>query len=101
MEETGVEAEMVSVLSFRHTHQSQWGRDDLYFVCRMKPVMNEDGSLPTPVPQEGEISEARWITFEECKESVGEGSDTPHPVMERVLRVVELGDGEGGGDIQR
>jgi len=101
LEETGVECEEGgTVLSFRHTHGSQFGRSDLYFVVRLKPKVDENGELPTPVPQAGEISEALWLPLSTFKESVSPSSSTPHPVMQRVLQVMEQKGGQGEGDIQ-
>ncbi len=90
LEETGVAAKFQTVLSFRHTHGMQFGRSDLYFVCRLKPV---DGSQ-IPVPQAGEIESAKWVPLGEYVDLVSEGGETPHPVMRRVLDVVTMSDGE-------
>ena len=102
LEETGVPVVFKSVLSFRHTHNSQFGRDDLYFVCRVEVKDKDklkDGVLPDTTPQEGEISEVKWVPLSDYKNMVKPDGENPHPVMQRVLEVVE-GGGEGEGDIQ-
>ncbi|GMI03447.1 hypothetical protein TrRE_jg6579 [Triparma retinervis] len=100
MEETGVKAEARGVLAFRHTHGSQFGRSDLYFICRMEAKTKGDGQLQVPVPQEGEIREARWITVEEFRRTVEEDAAKPHPVMQKVMEIMSSDGGSGSLDIQ-
>jgi len=68
MEETGVPTKFTSVLSVRHTHGMQFGRSDLYFVCRLEPVeeVDEDGTvrIPEPVADASEIAARSVDTFE-------------------------------------
>ena len=52
-EETGVVAEFRSLLAARHQHGAAFGRDDLYFVCLLRPVTSEI------TIDEEEIEEAR------------------------------------------
>lgn len=59
LEETGVEAEFVSVLTFRHQHNFRYGCSDWYYICLMKAV----GGAINPCPQE--IAECRWMDIEE------------------------------------
>ena len=66
-EETGINCRFVGVLGMRHTHAMQFGRSDLYFICRMEAVPNEDGSMPEPTPQAGEIEACRWLPLREFK----------------------------------
>ena len=99
-EETGIDCRFKSVLSFRHTHGLQFGRSDLYFVCRLEPieVENDDTKemeIPEPVAQKGEIAAASWIPFSQYRDMVDNG-DNPHPMMQKVL---ELFDAEN--DIRR
>lgn len=54
-EEVGVRSEFVSVLAFRHQHGVAWGRDDLYFICRMRALSTDIRIDPR------EISEATWM----------------------------------------
>ena len=91
LEETG---NFQSVLAFRHTHNLQFGRSDLYFVCRLTPVEGKDkyGNvvIPEPVPEAGEIEKTAWLPFDEYKAMVkGQDGGTGHPVMQHVLRVFE------------
>lgn len=58
-EETGVEAEFMSVLTFRHQHNFRYGCSDWYYICVMKPV----GGDIKPCPQE--IAECRWMDIDE------------------------------------
>ncbi|MDC7223669.1 MAG: NUDIX domain-containing protein [Spirochaetales bacterium] len=58
-EETGIQTEFQSLVCFRHAHAYQFGKSDIYFVCRLKPVSQEITADPR------EIHEARWIDVEE------------------------------------
>ncbi|MBK35652.1 MAG: DNA mismatch repair protein MutT [Gemmatimonadetes bacterium] len=54
-EETGVDAEFVSLVCFRHWHGYRYGKSDIYFVCRLKPLSHE------VTIQAEEIAEALWM----------------------------------------
>jgi 8-oxo-dGTP pyrophosphatase MutT (NUDIX family) len=54
-EETGVEAEFISVISFRHLHNFRYGCSDWYFVCLMKPITEEIKPCPH------EIGGCKWV----------------------------------------
>lgn len=58
-EEVGVRSEFVSVLAFRHQHGVAWGRDDLYFICRMRALSSDITLDPR------EISDAAWMAPDE------------------------------------
>jgi ADP-ribose pyrophosphatase YjhB (NUDIX family) len=64
-EETGVEAEFVSLVCFRHWHGYRYGKSDIYFVCKLKPLSEE------LTIQEDEIAEALWMPVEEYLEAEG------------------------------
>merc|ERR1712048_622514 len=58
-EETGIDAEFVRVVSFRHQHNTVFGRSDFYFVVQMHArslEINMDVS---------ELSECRWMALQE------------------------------------
>lgn len=92
-EETGIECRFKSVLSFRHTHGLQFGRSDLYFVCRLEPIeIIDEGGLnerkcPEPVAQSGEIAAAAWVPFQEYRDMVN--GENPHPMMQKVLELFD------------
>lgn len=98
MEETGVPCNFVSVVSFRHTHNLQFGRSDLYFMCRLQPIeeVDEDGNaiIPTPFPQADEIEKAEWVPMEEYKDMIS--GDDGHPMMSHIVDIYEQ-----GADIER
>lgn len=54
LEETGIRTEFVSLLSFRHMHKYNWGIDDLYFACLLRPLNTDIRVNPA------EIAEAKW-----------------------------------------
>merc|ERR1740139_1140038 len=81
-EETGIRAHFQSVLGVRHSHGMQFDRSEMYFVCRLKAV--EDGSgIPTPVAEEGEISDAIWLSLDEYRKIV----DELHPMMRHIMKL--------------
>lgn len=83
-EETGIEAEGLSLISLRHTHNMQFGRSDMYIIARLKPKPNQK----PPVAQEGEIAACEWIPFEEYRRMVQPDGESPHPMMAEILQVV-------------
>jgi len=54
-EETGIETEFEALVCFRHWHGYRFGKSDIYFVCRLRPLTTEI------VMQEDEIAECRWL----------------------------------------
>lgn len=54
-EETGVNTEFVSIVGFRLWHLERFGKSDVYFVCRLRPLTH------TITRQESEIAEAIWM----------------------------------------
>ena len=100
-EETGIQCQFLSVLGVRHTHGTQFGRSDLFFVCRLEPIPNQDGKMPEPIPQEGEIEVASWLPLDEYRNMVSsDDSKIGHPMMIQVMKIVDQGDGKET-DIQR
>lgn len=60
-EETGIEAEFISVLSFRHQTEFRYGCADFYFSCLMKPTRpNQEIRLC-----EQEIGAGQWMEIDE------------------------------------
>lgn len=98
MEETGIACKFQSVISFRHTHNLQFGRSDLYFMCRLEPIEeideNGDAIIPKPIPQVGEIEKAEWIPFQDYKDMIS--GDNGHPMMRHIVDIFER-----SADIQR
>mmetsp|Transcript_31821 Transcript_31821/g.48805 ORF Transcript_31821/g.48805 Transcript_31821/m.48805 type:complete len:368 (+) Transcript_31821:125-1228(+) len=92
LEETGVHCNFHSVLSVRHTHGLQFGRSDLYFMCRLEPVeeVDDEGNavIPEPVAQENEIERVAWIPLAEYKEMIN-NPERAHPTMQRVMEVYD------------
>ena len=54
-EETGVETEFVSVLSFRHKLKFRFDCSDFYFICVMRPLSEDIDHCPQ------EIAQCRWL----------------------------------------
>ena len=100
-EETGIRTRFLSVLGVRHTHGLQFGRSDLYFVCRLEPILDANGKVAQPIPQEGEIEAAAWVPLEEYKAMVNNpDSKIGHPMMKQIMKLADQGD-HNEYDIQR
>ncbi len=54
-EETGIDTEFEALTCFRHIHHLNFGKSNLYFICRLKPVTFEI------TIDEHEIEEALWM----------------------------------------
>ena len=91
-EETGIDTVFDGVLGVRHTHGMQFKRSDLFFVCRLSPLLDDDGSLPEPVPQSGEIEDACWLPVDEYREMVNsDDENVRHPMMQQIMKLVDQG----------
>lgn len=55
LEETAVKTEFDSLVCFRHWHSYRYGKSDIYFVCRLRPLSFEI------TIQEEEIAESLWM----------------------------------------
>ncbi|MCD6397135.1 MAG: NUDIX domain-containing protein [Spirochaetaceae bacterium] len=58
-EETGISSKFLSLNCFRHWHGYRYGKSDIYFVCRLKPLSFEIKIDHT------EISEAIWMPVDD------------------------------------
>lgn len=74
LEETGIECDFESILSFWHRHELKWGKSDLYYVCMLRPKMLELDICPV------EISAATWMHIDEFL------ANEDHPLITKVLR---------------
>ena len=59
LEETGVRAEFQSIACFRHWHGYRYGKSDIYFVGRLRPLSREI------TMQADEIQECLWLPVNE------------------------------------
>lgn len=85
-EETGLKTTLDSVLGFRHSHNSQFGRSDIYVVCKMSLV---DVSEKTLKLDSDEILEAKWMTLDEL-EAVNKA-----PLLKIIIDILRAGEGVG------
>ncbi|XP_061346737.1 nudix hydrolase 10-like [Gastrolobium bilobum] len=58
-EETGIDTEFMEVLAFRESHNSFFGKSDLFFLCKLRPLSSDIKK------QDLEIEAAKWMPFEE------------------------------------
>ncbi len=89
-EETGIEAELKSVLTFRHSHNIQFGRSDIYVVCMMNL---KDANLSLKLDGD-EILEAKWMSLDEL-ETVNKA-----PLMKVVIDILRGGDNKQPGLVE-
>ncbi len=75
LEETGIETEFLSLNCFRHWHGYRYGKSDIYFVCRLKPLTFAISIDPR------EIANARWIPVSEYLDD----PDT-HPFNRKIVQ---------------
>ncbi|MCO5594644.1 hypothetical protein L7F22_048677 [Adiantum nelumboides] len=69
-EETGVDTEFVEVFGFRQSHDAAFGKSDLFFLCKLRPLSSEI------VLQESEIEAAQWMPLEDYKSQDFNSSST-------------------------
>ena len=96
LEETGIKTNFDSIIGFRQTHGLAHGRSDLFFVCRLHPVEEQDENgnalIPEPVVQEDEIERAEWVPLSEYRAMVrGENGGPGHPMMVHVIEALDAG----------
>ncbi|PSR96466.1 Nudix hydrolase [Actinidia chinensis var. chinensis] len=58
-EETGIETQFLEVLAFRQSHNSFFGKSDLFFVCMLRPLSWDIQK------QDSEIEAATWMPLED------------------------------------
>ena len=63
LEETGIKTAFESLVCFRHWHGYRYGKSDIYFVCRLRPLSKKI------TIQEEEISQCQWMPVEKYLEA--------------------------------
>lgn len=63
LEETGVQSCFEALVCFRHWHGYRYGKSDIYFVCRLRPLSQEI------TMQTDEIQECLWMPVQEFLDS--------------------------------
>ena len=81
-EETGIKTEFEAIVCFRHWHGYRYGKSDIYFVARLKPL-SENITM-----QEEEIAECLWMPVDEFL-----SSNTIHLFNKTIVRAAILSDG--------
>lgn len=61
LEETGIEADFIGVITFRHQHKFRHNCSDFYFICLMHPS-NPDQKIN---PCQQEIADCQWMDLDE------------------------------------
>ena len=84
-EETGVKATFERILTVRHSHNIQFGRGDVYVICRLglgvaDGVKDVNEQMKIVVDQE--IENAKWIPLTEFKNT------NKHPMLACVADIL-------------
>jgi 8-oxo-dGTP pyrophosphatase MutT (NUDIX family) len=88
LEETGIASEFLYLSSLRHWHGYRYGKSDIYFVARLRPLSYDI----SPDPEE--IEEAMWVPVQEYLES-----EYTHDFNRMIVRTALDGPGLGPGAI--
>ena len=94
-EETGVRTEFCALVCFRHWHGYRYGKSDIYFVCRLRPLSDRI------VIQEEEIAECLWMPVEEylgAEQISTFNKEIVRAARDSVGGVPRQGEGYGEGD---
>lgn len=76
LEETGVRASFVEVLSFRHSRSlPPYGRSDMYVICRMNAMSEE-------IFIDDEIADAKWMELSEFL------SNNKYPMLTPIAKIL-------------
>lgn len=87
LEETGIEARMSGILCIRQAHRSNADTSDMFFVCKMKPLLEHSDDAIQWKRQETEIADIRWMSVKDyCKQDRWQGSPLYETLNDCVLR---------------
>ena len=90
-EETGIKSVFQEVLTVRHSHNIQFGRSDIYVICKMALADSTGaaagaGGKGMEIKIDGnEIEEAQWITLRDYR------AHTAHPMLQTVADMLLAG----------
>ena len=91
-EETGVLSSFTSVLTVRHSHNIQFGRSDVYVVCKLSLGRNNNQldsiEKQMEITVDQEIDNAKWVPLSEFK------ALNKHPMLACVADIL-LADAPG------
>jgi len=86
LEETGIEAAMSGILCIRQAHRSNGDTSDMFFVCKMTPVLGPNQKIKWK-RQETEIADISWMSVQEyCDQDRWQGSPLYETLNDCVLR---------------
>ncbi|KAH9503889.1 nudix (nucleoside diphosphate linked moiety X)-type motif 8 [Bulinus truncatus] len=85
-EETGVDAEYVCVIAFRHMHKYRHGCSDFYYACLLKPLSTDIKACPQ------EIEECKWMKLDEYS-SLENISEVNKYFVKRYREIISTGKG--------
>ena len=87
LEETGIEAKMSSILCIRQAHRSNADTSDMFFVCKMAPLLENSNKEIKWKRQETEIADIQWMSVEDyCNQDRWQGSPLYENLNDCVLR---------------
>ena len=87
LEETGIEGKMSSILCIRQAHRSNADTSDMFFVCKVTPLLEKTNDTIQWKRQETEIADIRWMSVKDyCKQDRWQGSPLYETLNDCVLR---------------
>lgn len=86
-EETGVRSEFAEMLAFRHQLTHQFGRGDVYMICRLEAVT-------TDIKVDDEIEDAQWMDINEF------AAGNKYAMLVPVARYLSGGVSKEGGGLR-
>ena len=87
LEETGIKAKMSGILCIRQAHRSNADTSDMFFVCKMIPLLENGDSTIEWKPQETEIADIKWMSVKDyCDQDRWQGSPLYETLNDCVLR---------------
>lgn len=88
-EETGVRSAFSSVLTVRHSHNIQFGRSDVYIICKLSLGLQEmsekEMEKHMEIVVDQEIENAKWMPLTEFK------AVNKHPMLACVADILLAG----------
>jgi 8-oxo-dGTP pyrophosphatase MutT (NUDIX family) len=91
LEETGIEASMSRILCIRQAHRSNADTSDMFFVCKMTPLLKNSNETIQWRRQETEIADIRWMSVKEyCEQDRWQGSPLYETLNDCVLKASNL-----------
>ena len=84
IEETGVKSVFDSILTVRVSHNIQFGNDDIYMICKMKLLSDNNGNKI-----DNEVEDITWTPLKTFKK------ENKHPMLDKIIDLLIYQPGAG------